>query len=210
MQSKYKNNLRIYITWFPFIGLLISLALLIYFLLNNATMSFMGVLYILIPLLVKTLIYLPLKIILDLDYPFLKGKMKFITIGLVVIIVFLFSFFNWSNSRDSIETISLSDAKHIDSKFSQDKSSNDYYMIYGSDSCIYCTKMEPIYESVRKHNKDKIFYYVDLTNESINDSFIKEKEIKAIPVLVHYKKGREVNRLEGLHKEEDVIKFIND
>lgn len=89
--SEIKKNMSLYLVLKPIVGLIISIALAIIFLIRKVTWSIPTLLYLLMPLGVLTLIYvllyIPLHKTLDLSPIFLKGKFKYLTITLVVILV---------------------------------------------------------------------------------------------------------------------------
>lgn len=89
--SEIKKNMSLYLVFKPIAGLIISIALTIIFLIRKVTWSIPMLLYLLMPIGVLTLIYVLLYIslhkVLDLSPIFLKGKLKYLTIALVVIFV---------------------------------------------------------------------------------------------------------------------------
>ncbi|WP_454052889.1 hypothetical protein [Clostridium sp. Marseille-Q7071] len=89
--SEIKKNMSLYLVFQPIVGLLISIALVIIFLIRKVTWSIPTLLYLLMPLGVLTLIYvllcIPFHKALDLSPIFLRGKLKYLTIALVVVFI---------------------------------------------------------------------------------------------------------------------------
>ncbi|HCQ91665.1 MULTISPECIES: hypothetical protein [unclassified Clostridium] len=91
INSEIKKNMSLYLVFKPIVGLIISIALVIIFLIRKVTSSIPTLLYLLLPLgtltLIYVLLYIPLHKTLDLSPIFLKGKLKYLTIALVVVFI---------------------------------------------------------------------------------------------------------------------------
>lgn len=89
----YKKNASVYLSWLPFIGLIVSNFSALIMLMKEKEWSVMLVLYTLIPLvgnfLFSLFIYLPFRKLLNFSFPYLKGKVRFLTIFLIILLVVL-------------------------------------------------------------------------------------------------------------------------
>lgn len=65
---------------------------------------------------------------------------------------------------------------------------------FWSPWCIYCKKLQPIFESVSREYPDIIFINIDIVNR--ND-VVTEYEIRRVPVIRFYYESKEIGEING-------------
>jgi hypothetical protein len=89
--TDYRKNVSFYLSWLPFYGLLVSIFTALFMLLKGREWSLALFFYTLIPiigfLLFSLFIWIPLRKILYISLPYFKGKLKFLTFFLIIILV---------------------------------------------------------------------------------------------------------------------------
>lgn len=207
INSKMKKNMSLYLVFQPIVGLIISIALVIIFLICKVKWSIPTLLYSLLPLgiltLIYALLYIPLHKILDLSPIFLKGKLKYLTITLVVVLVGLSVLLFKVNPRFEYKNVSLNQLENINAEKNE-----DYFVLFTSRNCIYCANMSRVYLDAFETANLKEVYYCDLTNESPIDTKVKDRDISEVPILVRYKNNSEVSRIIGIQNVDDIISFV--
>ncbi|BCJ92724.1 hypothetical protein acsn021_02930 [Anaerocolumna cellulosilytica] len=204
-----KRNVSIYCSWLPFCGLIISIITTFIMFIKQKEWSLSLVFYTLISLIGMSLIFLLvfvlLRKVLYLEFPYLKGKMKYLTVLAVLILIILQVIIFIFNPVFKLTTIQLNEVETI----IKNEASSNYYIVYGAENCVYCIRMEDTYKAAFKKEREKNVFYCDLTNENYSDERLKELNVQKIPVLISYEKGVEVERLEGMQSVEELKKFLN-
>lgn len=77
---------------------------------------------------------------------------------------------------------------------------------YG-EHCGPCKRMLPVYEKIDKDLDIVDFYKVDT---EFNKDLISEHGIRTIPTVIFLKKGLEVGRIIGVHKEEAILNKLKE
>ncbi len=197
------NNIRTYVSWLPHVGLAIGIILTIYFGINKVPASVWQTLYILFPFLILFIISIFLMKFLHVDFFTKPHKICALILSIILGISLLFT--NIFIRPSSVRYITFKELVQMES----DNLLGNSYLIYESDNCIYCIRMEEIYEVAIKRTANQNFLYVDLSDTLIDDPEVKKRRIAKIPLLVHCQNGVEINRLEGKHSLEEVVRFFN-
>lgn len=205
-----KKNASMYFSWLPFCGLLVSIFTTIFLLFTKREWSIPLLFYTLLPLIIFSLIALFIHILLSkvlfLGYPYLKGKLKYITILGFLLLILLHIMIYSFNKKFEITTINLNDIANMETLVND---SSNYYIIYGAENCIYCNKMDNVYKKSFQNTKVKEVFYCDISDESYIDERLIELNVQKIPILIRYEADKEKERLEGMKSIADVKKFIN-
>lgn len=130
-------------------------------------------------------------------------KRRRIFIGLAVLMsLFVVIIFYFTNTP-KVQEISFSDRKAILEKY------EDSYIIYGSEYCLYCNEMEPVYKDIVKKERIKHVYYVNLANEedSVTNQ-LKNEKIDSIPVIIKYHYDKPIKTLSGNKKSKILENFF--
>ncbi|MBQ8296565.1 MAG: thioredoxin fold domain-containing protein [Ruminococcus sp.] len=78
----------------------------------------------------------------------------------------------------------------------------DFY----SDSCIPCKRLSPVLAELEEELQDKI--KLVKININFDLELASEYEVQTVPTLVFFKNGREVSRLNGLVKKDEIVSEI--
>lgn len=78
----------------------------------------------------------------------------------------------------------------------------DFY----SDSCVPCKRMSPLLAEIEEENGD-----IELVKVNVNfDGSLAEKyEVQAVPTLIFFKDGTEIDRIRGAAKKADILEIIS-
>ncbi|PDY44655.1 thioredoxin family protein [Bacillus pseudomycoides] len=132
-------------------------------------------------------------------------KKRFFIIGLLIITsICIIGFISQSNSlkKPLYKKISLQQYK--------DKiKSNDEFVIYiYKTSCPGCEQMKPIVNKIIKEENINLIAMNVEEDKNLDISFLKEQKINKTPIWLHYKNGKEIERLEEVQSETTLKKFI--
>ncbi len=79
----------------------------------------------------------------------------------------------------------------------------DFY----SDSCIPCKRMSPILSQLESEYADKI--KLVKINTNFEKELVAKYEIMAAPTLILFRDGKEVSRIRGAVKKDEIIALID-
>lgn len=104
----------------------------------------------------------------------------------------------------NIDIFEKIDYSELDELFEKN---NDLFVYYYKTDCVPCSKFkEKINKNLDVDNTGLIGVNV---NKSKNSDFIIDKyKLKVSPTLIHFKNGKEKNRIEGNVAEEELIAFL--
>ncbi|MBM7541874.1 thioredoxin family protein [Amphibacillus cookii] len=205
MKSVEKQKIFTYLSFQPLVGLTISIALTCYFFFIGVPRNWGVILYILIPTIILTLIYLLSKVFLGKSVSMTRRAKFLFAIWSVSLILFLGLFLLFKPNLE-IEKISLTQAKGIIEESDKD----NYFLIYSADSCIYCKDMKPVYkDSFFRFNKNENVFIVDLLSSSENENLLSELDVSQIPSLRKYSQGEETKRIDGVKTLREINQFID-
>lgn len=135
--------------------------------------------------------------------PYWNKHTKKIVLGLIAVYIGS-NIMLWNiNKEVKYEKISLAELKNITSY-----NNSDFFVLFGSRNCIYCKQMEDVYKEAFAH-QDRAIYYVDMSNERIDDEYVQKHNITRLPMLIQYNRGKELKRSEGIVPVEQLIEFID-
>jgi thiol-disulfide isomerase/thioredoxin len=211
--EKYIENALRSFSFFPLSGLGVSIISAIFVLLRGREWSGMLLLYTLIPFLgfsiISIIVYLSIGKRLGMKYTFFKGKTKYLSISLIILLVIFESLIYFINPQYDLnfQKINLDDIANIETRIESNESSV-YFIVYGASNCLYCTDMKTIYEESFEKNRTINTFYCDISYESYSDERLVELDVDKIPIIVSYENGEELGRLEGTTDIETLIEFI--
>jgi thioredoxin 1 len=109
-----------------------------------------------------------------------------------------------STSPQHFNVFKIATAKEFEMKILQ--STKPIIVGFFKDGCNPCNMMKPRIESVIKENKGKIsLAQVEvIQHKDIADKY----EVESVPVLLAMKKGKILDRLNGLHEQDRVRSFV--
>ncbi len=142
----------------------------------------------------------------DIRIPYIYKNNRKLYIVLFMILILQYTYIYSFNDDTDLPTITLNELVEMNN-FIDDEI---YYLIFGSENCTYCHQMEPVYQEVNYNHSKANMYYVDLTYESKDDPRVKELNITAIPSLISYKNGIELDRIVGMASYDVVYDFITE
>jgi len=80
----------------------------------------------------------------------------------------------------------------------------DFY----SDSCVPCKRLSPVIGDIEDENEGKINVYK--VNINFDAELAEKYEVLAVPTLILFNKGQEVDRQTGVHKKDELVAWINE
>lgn len=191
--------------WLPFGGLIfMPLAAVYTFVYQKQSIYTSASIGILVPFIGFLLFALPCIFVTRKIPPFLKGKYKYISLLCVVITIIII----WANrTNEEIPRYRLEDT------FSLLNNNDEIALIFTSANCKYCKDMKNVYHRVANKHKKIPIAEVDLTGKVESDLLefhnkYKIENISHIPVIIKFKGGEEIERLEGMQKYSLVDDFI--
>lgn len=84
------------------------------------------------------------------------------------------------------------------------ESEGEVFVDFSAEWCSPCQKMEPILREISESNT---VYQVDIDEEK---DLAMENEVVSIPCIVLFRDGKEVNRIIGLCKKQDILDLKNE
>ena len=78
----------------------------------------------------------------------------------------------------------------------------------GAEWCAPCKMMEPVIEEIASSNKDKV--KVAKINVDKNQELATELSVMSIPVLILFKKGKEISRITGYNSADYIQRKIDE
>ena len=84
------------------------------------------------------------------------------------------------------------------------ESKGEFFVDFSAEWCGPCQKMEPILREISESNT---VYQVDIDEEK---DLAMENEVVSIPCIVLFRDGKEVNRIIGLCKKQDILDLKNE
>ena len=78
----------------------------------------------------------------------------------------------------------------------------DFY----SDSCIPCKQLSPILGDIEDEYEDKLKVFK--VNVNFDEELAEQYEVLASPTLVFFKDGKEVDRIRGLVKKQELSEHV--
>lgn len=130
-------------------------------------------------------------------------KILFSTFVILLSIGSLFFIFN-SKDLDKPNYININ-MKEYKKKLS---SKDDFYVYVYKTSCTACQTTKPFLNEVIKEEEKKVFAINMESDENMDIDFLKKENIKKTPTLLYYKKGEEMNRVEGIQSKAELKKFL--
>jgi len=85
---------------------------------------------------------------------------------------------------------------------------DNFYIYVYKTSCTACQTTKPFLNEVIKEEEIKVFAINMESDENMDIDFLKNENIQKTPTLLHYKKGEEINRVEGLQSKAGLKKFL--
>ena len=131
--------------------------------------------------------------------------MKFLTIILVIVLVFIEIMVFFFNPKFEFEEIYLDDINTIQTRINEEGTTT-YYILYGAQNCLYCNRMGDIYNEAFGGERVENSFYCDISQESYDDERLIVLGVQKIPILIKYQNGMEVGRLAGVRDVDDVKK----
>lgn len=199
-----------YILYCPLVGLVVSIFLTCFFIFRFKPWSFFTMLYTLIPFFLSAIGCLILTLFQRYKYKntggHCKKSYKLILPSLIILLITL-NVVLWASK--SVKYINVTLTQLVEMEQNNIMNTKSYYVIYSTKRCMFCKQMVSTYKETFLKNKDKKVYMVDISDEITNGKLIEEKGIDKIPVLIHYKKGTEINRIEGVATVDSLNLFVN-
>lgn len=133
--------------------------------------------------------------------------MKKITIFSFIFIIFLIILFIFTNKKETKTNITNNIQNEIKVNELQNNllKQDEKFVYFYQTNCSYCKKVSPIVIPIaKKLNID--MKMLNLEEEQNGWNFFK---IQGTPTIVHYKDGKEIDRIEGEYKEEEFKKWFN-
>lgn len=207
MKKMVKKDSIQFVFSLPFIGVFVSLIVASIAIFTCRPWSVYNIIYIFAPTVFGGILYCILKIVLgySLDAKIQNRKRKrILLIGIVLLLSV--NILYWKIRSVEFTNITLKQLEKIENA---DYKLNSYYVIYSTENCVYCHQMEPLYKKAFLKENNTEVYIVDLSNERTDGREVLKKEISRLPVLVHYKDGKEIARMEGVSTMEMLVSFID-
>ncbi|EOP30605.1 MULTISPECIES: thioredoxin family protein [Bacillus] len=133
--------------------------------------------------------------------------MKKITIFSFIFIIFLIILFIFTNKKETKTNITNNIQNEIKVNELQNNllKQDEKFVYFYQTNCSYCKKVSPIVIPIaKKLNID--MKMLNLEEEQNGWNLFK---IQGTPTIVHYKDGKEIDRIEGEYKEEEFKKWFN-
>lgn len=132
---------------------------------------------------------------------------KLVIVIFAIIILSVISFFYIINpkSSDNNGYTSLT-MKEFQKKIN---AKEDFKIYLYKTSCPACQNFKPLLDETLKEEKTQVFSINMEIKENMDASFLKNQNIKQIPILINYKNGKEIERLEGIQSKKYLKDFIN-
>ncbi|GEM_PF-5488531 len=196
------------------IGLFASVMAVLFLLVRGRTWSWEKVIYSFSPFICSCIFYLFVAFYMKEKYhftiSFIHQKLKYIFILLIVIFLSLNLTFWKLNQKVDYINVDIENLSSVECELVKTEKSEKYFVLYSSENCIYCYKMEDIYQKAFRKSRNMKVLYVDLSNEMTDNIHVKERAIKSLPLLVCYQNGEEVARIEGYVSYEKLTTFLNE
>ena len=93
-------------------------------------------------------------------------------------------------------------AENFDEEIESGIVAADFY----SDSCVPCKRMSPILAEIEDENNDVKLLKV---NVNFDGSLAEKYEVQAVPTLIFFKDGAEIDRIIGTAKKAEILEIIN-
>lgn len=207
-QGEDREKIIKYILLMPLIGLAISCFFALFLFIRNKVWSWYTIVYTLIPIvIILSLFFIIIGLIkhkYNCNIIAKWNNIHKVLMLLLFVILIAMNIILWKYKSINFDYISLQESIEIEGETNGDP----YFIIYGSNNCIYCYQMEEIYKQAVLDISPEYIYYVDLSYETVNQEEIQKRNIDSLPLVVLYKNGEEINRLEGLSKLSDVKEFL--
>lgn len=211
-QNKDFLNFCGWVSTLPIIGLGISVFLLLFRMIRNSQWSLQLLCITIAPFLVLIFLHAVIAIIVkrkfDLRIRLVPQKWGAVFLVLIILYVTLNFIIRHNNQTVELPTINISEINTVSIE-SNEKSNGKYYLVFGSQNCIYCHQMEQIYKDIHKCYSDIVLYYVDLTYEPLSNPKVKDHNITSMPSMVCYQNDAEVDRIEGLASYDMLVTFVD-
>ncbi|HDR7437743.1 TPA: thioredoxin family protein [Bacillus anthracis] len=133
--------------------------------------------------------------------------MKKITIFSFIFIIFLIFLFIFTNKKETKTNITNNIQNEIKVNELQNNllKQDEKFVYFYQTNCSYCKKVSPIViPMAKKLNID--MKMLNLEEEQNGWNLFK---IQGTPTIVHYKDGKEIDRIEGEYKKEEFKKWFN-
>ncbi|MBJ7950338.1 thioredoxin family protein [Bacillus nitratireducens] len=133
--------------------------------------------------------------------------MKKITIFSFIFIIFLIFLFIFTNKKETKTKITNNIQNEIKVNELQNNllKQDEKFVYFYQTNCSYCKKVSPIViPMAKKLNID--MKMLNLEEEQNGWNLFK---IQGTPTIVHYKDGKEIDRIEGEYKKEEFKKWFN-
>lgn len=206
--DKVRDDFVRYIMLMPLIGLAISCFFALFLFIRNKVWSWYTIVYTLLPIVIILLLFFILIGLIKLKYNcnIIKkwNKIHKVLMLLLSVILIAINIILWKYKSINFNNLSLQESIEI----VNETNGVPYFIIYGSNNCIYCYQMEEIYKQAVLDISPEYIYYVDLSYETVNQELIQKRNIDSLPLMVLYKNGKEIKRLEGLSKLNAVKEFL--
>lgn len=82
---------------------------------------------------------------------------------------------------------------------------NEKFIYFYQTNCYYCKKTSPIVIPMTK----KLNINMEILNLEEEPNGWNQFKIEGTPTIIHYKDGKEIDRIEGEYKEEEFKKWFN-
>lgn len=199
----HKDNIAKNLPYIPLMGVVAAIAVSIgNYVLFKKGFSIENILVPLAYFLAFLLFSLIVKFILSIpSFNFSKGQVSaFIILWIVFLIIQIIAFIKTPN----INTLSVEQALNY-----SDDIDNEYIFIYASEDCPFCKMQKKELHNIS--NERENLFYVDMNklDSAFNGyKIVKNMNVTSVPVIVKYKGNKEIKRLTGFTKKEELENFI--
>lgn len=133
--------------------------------------------------------------------------MKKITIFSFIFIIFLILLFVFTNKKETKTNITNNKQNEIRVNELQNNllKQDEKFIYFYQTNCSYCKKVSPIIIPMAK----KLNIDMKILNLEEEQNGWNLFSIQGTPTIVHYKNGKEIDRIEGEYKEEEFKKWFN-
>lgn len=134
----------------------------------------------------------------------MNKKLVIVSSVILLSVISFFFIINFkSSANDGYTSLTMKEfQKKINSK-------EDFKIYLYKTSCPACQSFKPILDETLKEEKTQVFAINMEIKENMDTSFLKNQNIKQIPILIEYKNGKEIERLEGIQSKKYLKDFIN-
>lgn len=143
-----------------------------------------------------------------------KYKIVGMSISFFVIISLLLSYIKIDdNGAKKVERVSSLVSIDINRSKELLKDNKSFYFYIGRPTCPSCESLFPILEKVYTELNVELYYLntdiLRVENETEMNKLMERIEVNSVPLIIYFKNGIEVSRLEGLREQEELELYFN-